>query len=336
MASSSTLSSWDAYDAKHLNTHDQGGLMNKYPNNNTNNSSYSNIYNKSDDMSKRVNNNYKNAFCTANELGRKVDDNHAANNECDGGRYNNSNNNNINSNKNTFEYNHNQQYQQPPNPYQNQHYEEEDYLQQQQQQQQHNPNRPTLSAGLKRKFQTPKLGLGNTAKGGIGGGNSRNTSGNTNTTTNSNRINNNNNNNNSISNPKMSNGNKAAYNANGNNNNNNDDDDLPEELKGLDKELISKIENEIVDSGDPITFADIAGLEDAKQTVLELVCWPMKRPDLFTGLRRGPNGLLLFGPPGMYMMQIQLSIPTRESLLFSLTLLSPYHYFINHIYNRYR
>ena len=61
---------------------------------------------------------------------------------------------------------------------------------------------------------------------------------------------------------------------------------------------LSKIENEIVDSGEPITFKDIAGLEDAKQTVLELVCWPMKRPDLFTGLRRGPNGLLLFGPPG--------------------------------------
>lgn len=77
-----------------------------------------------------------------------------------------------------------------------------------------------------------------------------------------------------------------------------EDDPLPEELKGLDKELIAKIENEIVDSGDPISFQDIAGLEDAKQAVLELVCWPMKRPDLFTGLRRGPNGLLLFGPPG--------------------------------------
>ncbi len=78
----------------------------------------------------------------------------------------------------------------------------------------------------------------------------------------------------------------------------NDDDDLPEVLRGLDKELIEKIENEILDSGETVTFDDIAGLEHAKATVQELVCWPMKRPDLFTGLRRGPNGLLLYGPPG--------------------------------------
>ncbi|KAI2511305.1 AAA ATPase-like protein [Fragilaria crotonensis] len=78
----------------------------------------------------------------------------------------------------------------------------------------------------------------------------------------------------------------------------NDEDDLPEALRGLDKELIEKIENEILDSGETVTFDDIAGLEHAKATVQELVCWPMKRPDLFTGLRRGPNGLLLYGPPG--------------------------------------
>jgi fidgetin-like protein 1 len=77
-----------------------------------------------------------------------------------------------------------------------------------------------------------------------------------------------------------------------------DDDDLPEELKRYGKELVQKIEDEIMDCGEPVTFDDIAGLEDAKQTVQEVVCWPMKRPDLFTGLRRAPNGLLLYGPPG--------------------------------------
>jgi AAA+ superfamily predicted ATPase len=74
--------------------------------------------------------------------------------------------------------------------------------------------------------------------------------------------------------------------------------ELPEKLKGCDPKLIEQIENEIVDRGHPISFDDIAGLQEAKQSVFELVCWPMKRPDLFTGLRSLPKGLLLFGPPG--------------------------------------
>lgn len=82
------------------------------------------------------------------------------------------------------------------------------------------------------------------------------------------------------------------------NDNEEDGNELPEQLQRFGKELVEKIESEIMDCGEPVTFQDIAGLADAKQTVQEVVCWPMKRPDLFTGLRRAPNGLLLYGPPG--------------------------------------
>ena len=85
-----------------------------------------------------------------------------------------------------------------------------------------------------------------------------------------------------------------------------DEDELPEELHHLDKELVKKIQNEIIESGETVTFDDIAGLDDVKQTVQEVVCWPMKRPDLFTGLRKAPNGLLLHGPPGTFIFTRQI------------------------------
>jgi fidgetin-like protein 1 len=94
-----------------------------------------------------------------------------------------------------------------------------------------------------------------------------------------------------------------------------DDEDIDPRLKSCDPELIAKIEMEIVDNGDPITFDDIgsgerdwdqslasfsdlcvllddcaAGLQFAKKCVNELVIWPMARPDIFTGLRALPKG----------------------------------------------
>lgn len=83
--------------------------------------------------------------------------------------------------------------------------------------------------------------------------------------------------------------------------------------------MVELIENEIMDSGTPVHWDDIAGLEFAKNTIKEIVVWPMLRPDIFTGLRGPPRGnaivlistcsvnfmliltdagILLFGPPG--------------------------------------
>ena len=112
---------------------------------------------------------------------------------------------------------------------------------------------------------------------------------------------------------------------NHNDNDDDDDDELPEELRIYGKELVEKIEHEIMD--DPvqnnhnrITFDDIAGLVDQKQTVTEVVCWPLQRPDLFTGLRRAPNGLLLYGPPGTGACVCHSSHPPRGHLYTATTL----------------
>ncbi|KAM4606961.1 fidgetin-like protein 1 [Polymixia lowei] len=73
---------------------------------------------------------------------------------------------------------------------------------------------------------------------------------------------------------------------------------LDERLKNLEPKIIELIMSEIMDHGPPVAWDDIAGLEFAKATIKEIVVWPMLRPDIFTGLRGPPKGILLFGPPG--------------------------------------
>eukprot|EP00557_Chaetoceros_sp_GSL56_P002608 CAMPEP_0176496038 /NCGR_PEP_ID=MMETSP0200_2-20121128/10986_1 /TAXON_ID=947934 /ORGANISM="Chaetoceros sp., Strain GSL56" /LENGTH=586 /DNA_ID=CAMNT_0017893975 /DNA_START=112 /DNA_END=1872 /DNA_ORIENTATION=+ len=46
------------------------------------------------------------------------------------------------------------------------------------------------------------------------------------------------------------------------------------------------------------TWNDISGLKSAKQALQEAAILPLLRPDLYTGLRSAPRGILLYGPPG--------------------------------------
>ncbi|CAB1343425.1 unnamed protein product [Coregonus sp. 'balchen'] len=73
---------------------------------------------------------------------------------------------------------------------------------------------------------------------------------------------------------------------------------VDERLKNFEPKIIELIISEIMDHGPPVAWDDIAGLEFAKATIKEIVVWPMLRPDIFTGLRGPPKGILLFGPPG--------------------------------------
>ena len=47
-----------------------------------------------------------------------------------------------------------------------------------------------------------------------------------------------------------------------------------------------------------ITFDSISGMDSIKQELKECLILPNLRPDIFTGLRSPPKGILLFGPPG--------------------------------------
>ncbi len=75
-------------------------------------------------------------------------------------------------------------------------------------------------------------------------------------------------------------------------------EELPERLKGCDPKLVEMIMQDMMDHSPGVGWDDIAGLEFAKKSVMEIVVWPLLRPDIFTGLRGPPKGLLLFGPPG--------------------------------------
>jgi len=70
------------------------------------------------------------------------------------------------------------------------------------------------------------------------------------------------------------------------------------EMSQEEKELRQTISGTVVTDKPSVTWADVAGMEDAKQSLRESVVLPLAHPELFQGARKPWQGILLFGPPG--------------------------------------
>ena len=99
-----------------------------------------------------------------------------------------------------------------------------------------------------------------------------------------------------------------------------EDEELPEALEVLDSQFIERICNEVVNTGDPVEWHDIAGCSETKKIVHEVVLYPILNPSLFTGILSPPKGILLFGPPGTGKTMIGKAIASNiQATFFSIS-----------------
>ena len=87
-------------------------------------------------------------------------------------------------------------------------------------------------------------------------------------------------------------------------------------MNNVEERMAEMILNEILDNSPKVEWKDIAGLEFAKKSVEEIVILPLRRPDIFYGIRAPPKGLLLFGPPGTGKTMIGKAIASQAEATF--------------------
>jgi len=75
--------------------------------------------------------------------------------------------------------------------------------------------------------------------------------------------------------------------------------------------LMAALEGAIVKEKPNVSWADVAGLENAKKLLQEAVILPVKYPQLFQGDVKPWRGILLYGPPGTGKSHIAKAVATE-------------------------
>jgi hypothetical protein len=95
--------------------------------------------------------------------------------------------------------------------------------------------------------------------------------------------------------------------------------DLAKQEGWVDFELIQSIESNIVEGRVNVSWESIAGLKEAKDLLEEAVVLPLWMPEYFKGIRRAWRGVLMFGPPGWYLLSFFLRVLLSIPFLFICT-----------------
>uniref|UniRef100_A0A8C2KQM4 Katanin p60 ATPase-containing subunit A-like 2 n=1 Tax=Cyprinus carpio TaxID=7962 RepID=A0A8C2KQM4_CYPCA len=82
------------------------------------------------------------------------------------------------------------------------------------------------------------------------------------------------------------------------------------------RELAAVISRDIYLHNPNVRWDDIIGLESAKRLVKEAVVYPIKYPQLFTGILAPWKGLLLYGPPGTGKTMLAKAVATECNTTF--------------------
>lgn len=102
--------------------------------------------------------------------------------------------------------------------------------------------------------------------------------------------------------------------------NNSGDDDEGDDDKET-KKLMKQIDSSILIEKTNVKWSDVAGLENAKNSLNEAVIMPIRHPRLFTGNRKPWKGILLYGPPGTGKSYLAKAVATEanQSSFFSIS-----------------